>query len=90
MQSGRADVTVLPKHAALWTAKKSEGALEVVGNPKEGNDINGIALRKDSGLTEPIQKAIQKLMDDGLFLDIFTKWGLQDVALKEATVNGGK
>lgn len=90
VQAGRADVTVLPKHAALWTAKQSDGDLEVVGDPKEGNDINGIALGKDSGLTEPIQGAIQKLMDDGTFAEIFTEWGLQDVILEEATVNAGE
>lgn len=90
VQAGRADVTVLPKHAALWTAKQANGELEVVGSPKEGNDINGIALGKDSGLTEPVQGAIQKLMDDGTFEEIFTEWGLQDVILEEATVNAGE
>lgn len=90
VQSGRADVTVLPKHAALWTAKQTNGQLAVVGKPKEGNDINGIVLGKDSELTKPVAGAVQKLMDEGIFLEIFTKWGLQDVALKEATINGGK
>lgn len=90
VQSGRSDVTVLPKHAALWIAEQAEGELEVVGDPKEGNDINGIALEKDAGLTEPIQGAIQQLMDNGIFLEIFSKWGLGDVVLKEAVINGGK
>lgn len=90
VQSGRADVTVLPKHAALWIAEQAEGELDVVGDPQEGNDINGIALEKDAGLTEPIQGAIQQLMDNGIFLEIFSKWGLGDVALEEALINGGK
>lgn len=90
VQAGRADVTVLPKHAALWIAKNSEGALEVVGKPKDGNDINGIVLAKDGEMQKPVQAAIQKLMDNGTFTEIFTKWNLQDVALTEATVNAGK
>jgi polar amino acid transport system substrate-binding protein len=89
VQSGRADLTILPDHAALWISKKSNGALDVVGKPKEGKDINGMAIKKGSGLTEPIKQATQQLMDAGIFKQIFTKWGLERVMLTGATVNAG-
>jgi polar amino acid transport system substrate-binding protein len=88
VQSGRADLTVLSDHAALWIAKNSSGELDVVLRPTEGNDINGIVLKKDV-LVEPMQKAIQQLMDSGALLEIFTKWNLQKLMLTEATVNAG-
>lgn len=88
VQSGRADLTILSAHAALWIAKNSDGALEVILRPTEGNDVNGIVLRKGD-LVEPVQGAIQQLMDSGTLLAIFTEWGLEAVVLDEATVNAG-
>lgn len=88
VQSGRADLTILPAHAALWIAETSDGALDVILKPTEGNDINGIALRKGD-LVEPVQGAIQQLMDSGTLRAIFTEWGLEAVVLDEATVNAG-
>ena len=88
VQSGRADLTILSDHAALWIAKNSAGALDVILRPTEGKDINGIVLKK-GGLVEPVQKAIQQLMDDGSFEKIFTTWNLQKLILTKATVNAG-
>lgn len=88
VQSSRADLTILSAHAALWISKNSSGALDVALRPTEGNDINGIVLKKGV-LVEPVQKAIQQLMDAGTFKEIFTKWNLQAVILPTATVNAG-
>lgn len=88
VQSGRADLTILSDHAALWISKKSKGALDVVLRPKEGNDINGIVLKK-GGLVSPVQKAVQQLMDTGTFTNLFTKWNLQKLISTKATVNAG-
>jgi polar amino acid transport system substrate-binding protein len=88
VQSGRADLTILSDHAALAISQNSGGELDVVLRPKEGNDINGIVLRKGD-LLGPVQKAIQQLMDNGTLLEIFTKWNLQELMLTTATVNAG-
>jgi polar amino acid transport system substrate-binding protein len=85
VQSSRADLTILSAHAALWIAKNSGDALDVVLRPKEGNDI----VLKKGELVPPVQAAIQQLMDSGSFKEIFTKWGLQAVILTKATVNAG-
>jgi ABC-type amino acid transport substrate-binding protein len=71
--------------------KQTEGEadeLEVFLRPEDGKDINGILLRKGD-LAEVFQAAIQQLMDSGDFETIWTKWGLQNVILKTATINGG-
>jgi polar amino acid transport system substrate-binding protein len=88
VQSGRADLTILSDHAALWIAKASNGELDVALRPTEGNDINGIVLAKGE-LTAPVQKAVQQLMDSGKFKEIFTRWNLQKLILTKATVNAG-
>ncbi len=91
VRSGRADLTFFGAHAASWIAKQSEGdadELEVFLRPEDGKDINGILLRKGD-LAEVFQAAIQQLMDSGDFETIWTKWGLQNVILTTATINGG-
>jgi polar amino acid transport system substrate-binding protein len=88
VQSARADLTILSGHAALWIAKGSEGALDVVLRPTEGNDINGMVLKKGE-LMAPMQAAIQQLMDAGTLREIFTTWNLQAVVLDKASVNAG-
>ncbi len=91
VQSGRADLTFFSAHAASWIAKQSEGEaveLEVFLRPENGKDINGILLRKGD-LAETFQAAIQQLMDSGDFDTIWSKWGLQEVILTTATINGG-
>ena len=88
VQSGRAQITILSDHVAFWIAKTAKGALDVALRPDQGQDINGIAVKK-GGLVTPIQKAIQQLMDGGNFLQIYTKWNLQKLILTTATVNAG-
>jgi len=88
VQSARADLTILSDHAALAIAQSSDGALDVILRPNEGQDINGLVLRKGD-LVETMQVAIQGLMDSGALLEIFTTWNLQDLMLTTATVNAG-
>ncbi|SJN11553.1 ABC-type amino acid transport system, secreted component [Leucobacter sp. 7(1)] len=49
----------------------------------------GYALPKDSDLTKAVQAALQSLMDDGTYLEILTKAGVEDGAIEEATINAG-
>lgn len=49
----------------------------------------GYALPKDSDLTKAVQAALQSLMDDGTYLEILTKAGVEDGAIEKATINAG-
>ncbi len=88
VQSGRADLTILSGHAALAIAQNSKGELDVILRPTEGNDINGIVLKKGE-LAAPIQGAIQQLFDAGVMTEIFTKWNIQALLLPATAVNSG-
>jgi polar amino acid transport system substrate-binding protein len=88
VQSARADLTILSDHAALAIAQNSKGELDVILRPTEGNDINGIVLKKDV-LKEPVLGAIQQLYDAGVMKEIFTKWNLQALLLPAPAVNSG-
>ena len=47
-----------------------------------------IAIKKgDSQTTEAVQKAMQKLMDDGTYTKILQHWGVESGALDKAEIN---
>jgi polar amino acid transport system substrate-binding protein len=39
-------------------------------------------------MTKPILDALNKLISDGVYLQILTKWGVQAGAITSATING--
>jgi ABC-type amino acid transport substrate-binding protein len=45
-----------------------------------------MVVRK-GGLATVIQKTVQKLMDDGTFKTIFTKWNIEKLARAKAEIN---
>ncbi len=53
----------------------------------------GIAFRKDEEgqqLREAFHQAMLKLEEDGWYEELMTSWGMQDAALPEFPINGGK
>ncbi len=48
----------------------------------------GIAIEKgNTQLEEAVQKAVQKLMDDGTYMKILKHWGVESGALDKAEIN---
>ena len=88
VRSGRAELTILSAHVSSWWQQNAGDELEIVLRPDQGNDVNGMVVRK-GGLVNVMQKAIQQLMNDGTFKTIFTKWNIEKLARTPATINAG-
>ena len=88
VRSGRAELTILSAHVSSWWQQNAGDELEIVLRPDQGNDVNGMVVRK-GGLVNVMQKAIQQLMDDGTFKTIFTKWNIEKLMRTPATINAG-
>jgi len=75
---------------AAYNAKTSGGGkdFEVVGQ-QIGSGPYGIAIPKGSALVKRVQGALRKLIANGTYDRILTKWGVTDGALKTAALNGG-
>ena len=86
VRSGRADLTILSAHVSSWWQQNAGDELEIVLRPDQGADFNGMVVRK-GGLAIVMQKAIQKLMDDGTFKTIFTKWNIEKLMRAKAEIN---
>ena len=85
--TGKADVFYADSPVAGYAISQTDGQLEPLGKD-EGSVKQGIAIAKnDDQTTKAVQKAVQKLMDDGTYMKILKHWGVQSGALSEAEIN---
>lgn len=85
---GRADAMSADSPVTSYAIKQSAGKLQQAGDIKEAAPY-GWPIKKGSQLVQAMQKALQSLMDDGTYLQICTKWGVQAGAVKTAGINTG-
>lgn len=84
---GKADVMYADSPIVLYAIEQTGGKVEQLGETFDSAP-QGIAIAKaDVQLAEAVQKAVQKLMDDGTFGEILTLWGNDDGALETAELN---
>jgi polar amino acid transport system substrate-binding protein len=86
LSSGRADAAMADSPVAAYIVEKSNGQFKVSGGPFPPEPY-GIAIPKNSGLTEPVRDAVQTLMDNGTYTKILNYWSLQDGAIDTAAIN---
>ena len=85
LSAGRIPIQLADTIGAAYVVQQSKGKWKMQGN--FGPAPFGIAIPKDSGMLKPILGALKKLMADGIYQKIVNKWGLQNAAIKAATVN---
>ena len=85
--TGKADVFYADSPVAGYAIAQTDGTLEALGDV-EGVAKQGIAIEKgNEKLDEAVQKAVQKLMDDGTYMKILKHWGVESGALDKAEIN---
>ncbi|MFL5908206.1 MAG: ABC transporter substrate-binding protein [Solirubrobacterales bacterium] len=84
--SGRADAAMADSPVAAYIAEKSSGQLEVSGGPFPPEPY-GIAIPKNTGLTQPVFDAVKTLIDNGTYTKILDYWGLQSGAIDQPSIN---
>lgn len=88
VETGRAQVGMADSPVAAYIVKQSGGKL-VKSDGEYGSAPYGIAISKDTDLTEAIQLAVQSLIDNGTYAEILDKWGLGDAAIETSKINDG-
>ena len=76
LSSGRADAAMADSPVAAYIVEQSNGQFKVSGGPFPPEPY-GIAIPKDSGLTQPVLDAVKALIADGTYKKILEYWGLQ-------------
>lgn len=86
LASGRAAVGMADSPVADYQVKQSNGKFKLGG--AYGEAPYGIAIPKDSGLAEPIQKAVEAMIADGTYESILKQWGVESGAIANPQING--
>ena len=85
--TGKADVFYADSPVAGYAIAQTDGELETLGKT-EGIAPEGIVVKKgDQQMGEALQKALQKLIDDGTYMKILKYWGVQDGAISKPEIN---
>jgi polar amino acid transport system substrate-binding protein len=84
---GKAAAFTADSPVTAYAIKQSAGKLQQAGDIMEAAPY-GWPIAKGSTLVEAMQKALQTLIDNGTYLQVCEKWGVQAGAIKDAKVNG--
>ncbi|WAX78011.1 ABC transporter substrate-binding protein [Streptomyces sp. KMM 9044] len=92
LRAGGADAGSSDFPVAAYAVKTSGGGndFELVGEQVEAAPY-GIAVAKtNTELRDALQAALEAVIENGEYQEIMDKWGVEEGAVGEATVNGGK
>jgi len=83
---GRAQAMTADSPITQYAVSKLSDKIELAGDAFDVAPY-GIAVDKGSELVQAIQAALQSLLDDGTYLDILKKWGVDAGASTSITIN---
>lgn len=85
--SGKASIFYADSPVAGYAIEQTGDTLAALGDDT-GVTPEAVAIKKgDSKTAEAVQKAIQKLMDDGTYKKILDTWGVSSGAIDKAEIN---
>ena len=85
--TGKDDAMLADSPVVAYAIAQTGGKLEQVGEIYEAAPY-GYAVPKEQGdYTQAVQGAVQKLIDDGTYLEILTSWGVEGGAVTTSEVN---
>ncbi|MCX4669885.1 ABC transporter substrate-binding protein [Streptomyces sp. NBC_01381] len=92
LRSGGADAGSSDFPVAAYAVKTSGGGkdFELVGEQVEAAPYGIAVSKKNAELRDAIKEALDAIIKNGEYDKIISKWGVEDGAVKEANVNGGK
>ena len=83
---GQVDAMSADSPVTLYAISKTNGKLQTAGDAFEVAPY-GMPVAKGSAFTPVLQKALQALIDDGVYGKILTKWGVESGGVKTAALN---
>ena len=90
LQSGRVETYVGPNASLAYQAKISPQDFQVVGTLNGGWPDTAqiaVATKKGAGAVDAITAAINHTIDDGTYLQVLQRWGLENEAIEKSESN---
>lgn len=88
LQSGRVEVALGDPAQWAYLANAQPDVFKAVGEVFNAGNV-GLGVRKDTGAAQTVRDALQAVIDSGRYEEILSKYGLNDNAVEEATINDG-
>lgn len=80
----------LPPAALLVSDRRTSGQYQLASTTQYEPGLYGVAVaRDDQGLRDALQGAFRVLVEDGIYGEVLTRWGIQSGKLATVTVNSG-
>ncbi|MFD6140672.1 ABC transporter substrate-binding protein [Promicromonospora sp. NPDC060271] len=70
-----------------YAVEQTSGEVETIGEINDAAPYGIVVAQDDAELTEAVQAALQKLIDEGTLEEIFAGWGSEGVVVDEAELN---
>lgn len=86
---GQADAMSADSPVTAYAVKQAAGKLVLAGSVFDAAPY-GWPVAKGSSLAQALQKAVQTLIDNGTYLQICQRWGVESGAIKTAAINGAE
>lgn len=87
LMTGKSDILYADSQVIGYAIKQTDGKLEQLGQESDVA-LQGIAIQKgDTQMVAATHKAMQKLIDNGVYAEILKHWGVQSGAIDNAEVN---
>lgn len=85
---GRADAMTADAPVVEWLVQQSEGKLELAGD-MYSPFVLGIVVSKDNTkLRDAVVAGMQATLDDGSYMEVLKKWGIESGAIDKIGING--
>lgn len=85
VESGKSDFGMADTPVVSYIVKKSEGRLVKVGEDY-GVAPYGVVVNRQSKMAPAVKAALDSLIADGTYMEILTRWGLEDDAIKRPKI----
>jgi len=85
--SGKDDAGLADSPVMAYAVQQTNGQLELLGDVYDAAPYGYVVAKDQTDFAQAIADAVQSLIDDGSYQKVLEKWGVEDGAIDDPTVN---
>ena len=85
--SGKDDAGLADSPVMAYAVKQTNGQLELLGDVYDAAPYGYVVAKDQTDFAQAIADAVKSLIDDGSYETVLKKWGVEDGAIDDPTVN---
>lgn len=85
--SGKDDAGLADSPIMAYAVEQTGGQLELLGDIYDSAPYGYVVPKAETDFAQALADAVQALVDDGSYLEVLQRWGVEDGAIDDPTVN---